>query len=106
MSEEQTPGFANEDEENEIELSYVDPYNEEEEEEEYDDEAMSDDSAYEEISSDEVDRVISSLEDIAESIDSENIRGHIEDAINAIFYLVYDESDEQGLEDEGLSAAA
>ncbi|QDU80395.1 hypothetical protein Pla110_21240 [Polystyrenella longa] len=57
---------------------------------------------FEEISSDEVDRVVSNLETLAETVESENIRAYLEDAINNIYYLVYDEED---LEDDIAEAA-
>lgn len=50
---------------------------------------------YEEITSDEVDRVIEALEQLNAGIDSENIRVIIENATNDIWYLVYDEEDEE-----------
>ena len=46
---------------------------------------------YEEITSDEVDRVVEELERLSESVQSENIKSYIEDAINSIFFLVYDD---------------
>ena len=49
---------------------------------------------YEEISSDEVDRVIGALEDLMETVASENIRAYLEDAINGIFYLVYEDEED------------
>lgn len=61
---------------------------------------------YEEISSDEVDRVVAELEELMETVDSENIRSSIEEAINAIFYLVYDTADEDDQDAEPLSNAA
>jgi hypothetical protein len=48
---------------------------------------------YEEITSDEVDRVVEELERLSESVQSENIKSYIEDAINSIFFLVYDEDE-------------
>ncbi len=60
---------------------------------------------YEEISSDEVDRVVASLEELMESTTSDNIRTHLEEAMNAVFYLVYDENDLED-EEEDLSAEA
>ncbi len=48
---------------------------------------------FEEITSDEVDRVIETLEDLVEGVVSENIRAHLENAVNEIFYLVYDDED-------------
>jgi hypothetical protein len=45
---------------------------------------------YEEITSDEVDRVVEELERLMESVQSENIKSYIEEAINDIFFLVYE----------------
>ena len=55
----------------------------------------------EEITSDEVDRVVAALEELMESADSENIRTYLEDASNNIYYLVYDveEEDEENLDE-------
>ncbi len=69
---------------------------------------------FEEITSEEVDRVVAQLEALIESTDSENIRSHLEEAMNEIYYLVYEEEDgevdsEVGAcseEDEDLSEAA
>ena len=64
------------------------------------DELADDDSdEYEEISSDEVDRVVSALEDLSETIDSENIRVFLEEASERIYHLVYSEGEE---DDEDL----
>ncbi|MAT14371.1 MAG: hypothetical protein CMJ46_03780 [Planctomyces sp.] len=57
---------------------------------------------FEEISSDEVDRVVSNLEALAETVESENIRCYLEEAMNSIYYLVYDDED---FEDEVADAA-
>ncbi len=48
---------------------------------------------YEEITSDEVDRVVEQLERLSETVKSENIKSYIEDAINSIFFLVYEEDE-------------
>jgi hypothetical protein len=48
---------------------------------------------YEEITSDEVDSVIEQLERLIDTVQSENIKSFLEDAINNIFFLVYDEDD-------------
>ena len=48
---------------------------------------------YEEITSDEVDRVVEQLERLTETVKSENIKSYIEDAINSIFFLVYEEDE-------------
>lgn len=54
---------------------------------------------YEEISSEEVDRVIAALELLGESISSETIKSMIEGCSNEIYYLVYEDED-------GMSEAA
>jgi hypothetical protein len=54
----------------------------------------------EEISSDEVDRVVTALESLMESVESENIRSYLEEASNEIYYLIYeDEVDGEQLEE-------
>lgn len=53
-----------------------------------------DNEDFEEITSEEVDRVVEQLEKLLESVSSENIKLHLEDAINNIFFLVYDEEPE------------
>ncbi len=55
---------------------------------------------FEEITSDEVDRVVAQLEALIESTDSENIRSYLEEAMNEIFYLVYEEEAEDELDSE------
>ena len=62
------------------------------------------DDEYEEISSDEVDRVVDSLEDLIAGVESENIKTYLEDALNAVYYLVYDEEEDD--EDEVTAEAA
>lgn len=61
---------------------------------------------YEEIDSDEVDRVVTALEELGNSIDSENIRHFIEEASNNIYYLVYSEDEDEEEEDSLLEDAA
>ncbi len=76
---------------------------------------------YEEICSDEVDRVVESLEQLAEGVASENIRTMLEEASQSIYELIYDgeedaETDDseelvatdepQSEEDEGWAAEA
>ena len=48
---------------------------------------------YEEITSDEVDRVVDQLERLMETVSSENIKSYLEEAVNNIFFLLYDEED-------------
>ena len=49
------------------------------------------DSAYEIISSDEVDRVVEVLEDLMNRVKSENIRSILDEAADEIYSLVYSE---------------
>ncbi len=49
---------------------------------------------FEEISSEEVDRVVAALEGLIESTPSENICTYLEEALNSIYYLVYDEDED------------
>jgi N-dimethylarginine dimethylaminohydrolase len=51
----------------------------------------SDELEYEEITSDEVDSVVEQLERLVETVQSENIKSYLEDAINSIFFLVYED---------------
>ncbi|MEX0704286.1 MAG: hypothetical protein WD069_19455 [Planctomycetales bacterium] len=53
---------------------------------------------YEEISSDEVDRVVDALESLYDTVASENIQACLDEAINAIYYLVYDDEEEEAAE--------
>lgn len=48
---------------------------------------------YEEISSDEVDRVLEALEKLAATVQSENVRVLLENASNDIYYLVYEDEE-------------
>jgi len=54
---------------------------------------MSDHIEYEEISADEVDRIVGELNRLMESTDSTNIRAMIADAANEILSLVYEEDE-------------
>lgn len=56
------------------------------------DELAADDD-YEEISSDEVDRVVEVLETLLATVDSENIRYYLEEATNSIYLLIYDDDE-------------
>jgi len=53
------------------------------------------DDDFEEISSDEVDRVVESLEALAATSESENIRFFLEEATLKIYLLVYGEEEAQ-----------
>jgi hypothetical protein len=55
--------------------------------------SQADGQEYEEITSDEVDSVVEQLERLVETVQSENIKSYLEDAINSIFFLVYEDDD-------------
>lgn len=57
---------------------------------------VSEEIEYEEINSDDVDRVVAALEELSGSITSETIRAFLEECSHNIYYLVYD--DEEGPE--------
>ncbi|MEZ6122176.1 MAG: hypothetical protein R3C49_03245 [Planctomycetaceae bacterium] len=61
-----------------------------------------DDQEFEEICSDEVDRVVEVLDSLIENIQSENIKHYLEEASSNIYYLVYEDDDQ----DAGLEQAA
>ena len=61
---------------------------------------------YEEISSEEVDRVVDALDRLIESVQSENIKHYLEEAASNIYYLVYEEEEDGVSEDESMGHAA
>jgi hypothetical protein len=77
---------------------------EEEELQKHSDEDADVESEFEEISSDEVDRVVDVLEELASGVESENIKTYLEEALNAVYYLVYEEEADD--EDEVTGEAA
>jgi hypothetical protein len=60
-----------------------------------DEAAAAPDEEFEEITSDEVDRVVAALDDLMESIDSLNIRSYLEEAATNIYCLVYDAEEDE-----------
>lgn len=46
---------------------------------------------YEEITSDEVDRVVAALDTLMQTVSSENIRAHLGEAADSIYSLIYDD---------------
>ena len=58
---------------------------------------------FEEITSEEVDRVVESLDKLIESVASENIKHQLEQAAAAVYYLVYEDD---LTEDESIDQAA
>lgn len=61
---------------------------------------------YEEISSEEVDRVVDALDRLIESVQSENIKHYLEEAASNIYYLVYEEEEDGVSEDDSMGQAA
>lgn len=59
-------------------------------------EAVSDtqDFEYEDVSSDEVDNVVASLENLMETVNSETIKDLLDECLNSVYYLVYEDDDE------------
>lgn len=48
---------------------------------------------FEEINSEEVDRVVEALDRLIEGVQSENIKHYLEEAASNIYYLVYEEEE-------------
>ncbi len=51
------------------------------------------DGEFEEISSDEVDKVIAALEQLSDDVSSETIKALITECSNSVYYLVYEDDD-------------
>ncbi|MCP4787908.1 MAG: hypothetical protein GY903_34310 [Fuerstiella sp.] len=60
---------------------------------------QADEQDFEEICSDEVDRVVEVLDGLIENIQSENVKHLLEEASSSIYYLVYE--DEEAGEEVG-----
>ena len=54
------------------------------------------DQEFEEICSDEVDRVVEILDGLIENVQSENIKHFLEEASSNIYYLVYEDHEGDG----------
>ena len=54
------------------------------------------DQEFEEICSDEVDRVEEILDGLIENVQSENIKHFLEEASSNIYYLVYEDAEDEG----------
>jgi len=57
----------------------------------------------EEISSDEVDRVLESLSSLMEGVESESVHEYLGQAYNSVFALIYEEEDDDDEGNEELS---
>ncbi len=60
---------------------------------------------YEEIGSDEVDRVVEALDRLIAGVQSENVKHYLEEAASNIYFLVYEEEDVEELDDTTEQAA-
>jgi len=56
--------------------------------------AVAEEIEYEEINSDDVDRIVAALEELSGSVSSETIKAFLEECSTNIYYLIYD--DEEG----------
>ncbi len=54
-----------------------------------------DETEYEEISYDEVDRVCASLEELRDTVESLNIQAYLDEAINNVYALVYEDAEDE-----------
>lgn len=61
---------------------------------------------FEEICSDEVDRVVEGIDALIENVQSENIKHYLEEASSNIYYLVYEDEDAEAEAEEDLDQAA
>ncbi len=52
------------------------------------------DEEYEVITSEEVDRVLDALEELTNSVESENIKVSLQEAADTIYSLIYEEEDD------------
>ncbi len=53
------------------------------------------DSDYEEIAYEEVDRVCAALEELRDTVESQNIQAYLDEAINSTYSLVYEDETEE-----------
>ena len=51
------------------------------------------DFEYEKVSSDEVDNVVAALENLSETVTSEAIKDLLDECLNSVYYLVYEDED-------------
>lgn len=54
---------------------------------------MTEELEYEEINSEDVDRVVAALEDLSASVTSETIKAFLDECASNVYYLVYDDED-------------
>ena len=54
----------------------------------------SQDFEYEDVSSDEVDNIVAALENLMETVNSETIKDMLEECLNNVYYLVYEDEND------------
>ena len=52
------------------------------------------DFGYEEVSTDEVDKIVATLENLSETVTSEAIKDLLDECLNSVYYLVYEDEDD------------
>jgi len=65
---------------------------------------QADDQEFEEINSDEVDRIVEVLDNLIEGVDSDNVKHYLEEASSNIYYLIYEDSEDETTETEEVAA--
>jgi hypothetical protein len=60
---------------------------------------QTDDQEFEEINSDEIDRIVEVLDNLIEGVDSDNVKHYLEEASSNIYYLIYEDSEEEAAEE-------
>ena len=60
---------------------------------------QTDDQEFEEINSDEIDRVVEVLDNLIEGVDSDNVKHYLEEASSNIYYLIYEDSEDEATDE-------
>lgn len=68
--------------------------------------SQADDHEFEEVSSEEVDRIVDALDSLIESVESDNITHYLEEASSNIYYLVYEDGDDEAESSEETDTVA
>ena len=60
---------------------------------------QTDDQEFEEINSDEIDRIVEVLDNLIEGVDSDNVKHYLEEASSNIYYLIYEDSEDEATDE-------
>ena len=60
---------------------------------------QTDDQEFEEINSEEIDRIVEVLDNLIEGVDSDNVKHYLEEASSNIYYLIYEDSADEVAEE-------